>query len=65
MKILADALAQIARLAHVNDRAEAVLVQVHARLMRESAELFADVFGRGHYRKVSRITIWAQMKYCV
>ena len=44
MEILADALAQIERLADVDDRAEAVLVQIHAGLVRDGAQLFANVF---------------------
>ena len=48
MEILADALAQIARLADINDRAEPVLHQIHARLVRQRADFFADGFGRRH-----------------
>ena len=48
MEILADAFAQVARLADVNDRAEPVPHQVDARLMRQRAEFFADGFGRRH-----------------
>ena len=53
MKILAHALAQIARLADVDDRAEAVLVQIHARLVRDLAQLFADVIGHWHRWEVT------------
>ena len=42
LKILADALAQIQRLAHIDDRAEAVLVQIHAGLMRDGSQFFTD-----------------------
>ena len=43
MEISADPLAQIARLADVNDRAEPVLHQINARLVRHFAELFANL----------------------
>ncbi len=38
MKILADTFAQIERLADVDDGAEAVLVQIHAGLVRHSTQ---------------------------
>ena len=42
LEVLGDALAQIARLAHIDDRAEAVAHQVDAGLMRQRAQLFAN-----------------------
>ena len=48
MEILADALAQIARLADVNDRAEPVPHQIDARFVGERAQFFADGFSRRH-----------------
>jgi len=45
-KILADALAQVAGLADVNDRAEPVAHEIHARLVRPFADFLADGFGR-------------------
>ena len=48
MEILADAFAQVARLADVNDRAEPVAHEIHARLVRQRADFFADGFGRRH-----------------
>ena len=46
LEILADPLAQVARLAHINHRPEAVPHQVNARLMRQVAQLLADVVRR-------------------
>ncbi len=54
MKILADALAQIARLADVDDRAEAVLVQIHAGLVRDGSQFFADGFGGWHAQNLTQ-----------
>ena len=48
LKILGDAAAEVARLADVNHRAEAVLVQIHAGPVRHLRELAADVVGDGH-----------------
>jgi hypothetical protein len=48
MKILAHALAEIARLPDVDDRAETILHKVHARPVRKLAEFVPDVFGRRH-----------------
>ena len=48
MEISADAFAQIARLADVNDRAEAVLHQVNARLVRHFGKFLPNLFGGGH-----------------
>ncbi len=45
LKIMAHAFAQIAGLADVDHRAETVAHQVDARLVRQGAYLFADVFG--------------------
>ena len=53
MEILAHALAQVARLADVDHRAEAVLHQVHARLVRQLAQFFADRLGRRHGRNMA------------
>ena len=43
MKILADALEQIARLADIDDAVEPILEQVHARLVRQLAHLRHDI----------------------
>src|SRR5262245_57257209 len=48
MEVLAHALAQIARLADVDDGSEAVAHQVNARFMRQEAELFANGLSHGH-----------------
>ena len=48
MKILANPLAEIARLANVDDGAEAVLHEVHARLVGKLAELVPNGFGCWH-----------------
>ena len=48
MKILADALAQIPRLAHVDHRAEPVFHEVHTRSMRQFVDLLPDGVGRRH-----------------
>src|ERR1700722_13468471 len=48
MKISTDSLAQIARFADVDDRAETVLHQIHARLMRQDSELLANLIVGGH-----------------
>ncbi len=45
MKILGDALAQIARFAHVDDRAKPVAHQIDARFVRQRANLFSKEFG--------------------
>ena len=45
MEILADAIAQIARLAHVNDRAKPVAHQIDARFMRQRANFFSKEIG--------------------
>jgi hypothetical protein len=50
MKIGADAFAQIARLADIDDRAETVLHQIHARLMRQISDLLAYLIVGGHER---------------
>lgn len=50
MKILADSLAQVARLADINHRSEAILVQVNARLMRQRSEFFTNEFGHRQKR---------------
>ena len=42
LEVLADAPAQVARLAHVNDRAKPVLHEVDTRFVREIADLAAD-----------------------
>ena len=52
---LADALPQITRLADVDDGAEAILVQVDARLVRDLRELVANVIGDGHRTRVSSL----------
>ena len=54
MKILAHAFAEIAGFAHVNDRAEAILVQIHTRLVGQLAEFLADRLGHGHKGKLGR-----------
>src|ERR1019366_4447343 len=51
LKILAHALPQIERLADIDDRAEAVLVQIYAGLVRDGAQFFTNVFRRGHAQK--------------
>ena len=48
MKILADALAKIARFADVNHRPEPVFHQVNARLVRHFRKFFADLLGQRH-----------------
>ncbi len=48
LEILADPFAQVARLAGVNHRSEAVAHQINARLVRQPAELFANVLGHCH-----------------
>ena len=48
MKILADSLAQIARFAHINDRAKPVAHQIDARFVRQRANFFTQEFG--HYQ---------------
>ncbi len=50
MEIGADALAQVAGFADINDRAETVLHQIDARLVRQIADFFANLFVRGHDR---------------
>ena len=48
VEVLVHALAQIPRLAHVDDRAEAVLHQIHARLVGKLAEFVPNVIRHGH-----------------
>ena len=48
MKILAYATAKISGLAHIDHRAEAVLHQIHARLVGELADLVANVIVDRH-----------------
>ena len=48
LKILRHAFPQIARLADVDHRAEPVLVQIHARLVRHLRKLVPDVFAVRH-----------------
>ena len=48
VEILADAFAQVARLADVNDRAKPVFHQIDARLVRQGADFLADGFSRRH-----------------
>src|SRR5258707_6337715 len=48
LEILANALAQVAGLADVDNRAEPVAHQVDAWLVRQGANLLADVFGDLH-----------------
>ena len=50
MKILTDAFAQIPGLAHINDGAEAVLMQIDTGLVRHGGQLFTDGFGNRHAR---------------
>ena len=51
LEILAHPLAQVARLAHVDNRPETVAHQVNARFVRHGTELFADVLGHLHSEK--------------
>jgi hypothetical protein len=51
MKVLADAFAQVERFAHVDDRAEAVFMQIHAGLVGHGAEFFADMIRNRHALK--------------
>ena len=46
LEIMAHALAQIARFAHIDDRAEPVAHQVNARFVRQDAQLLANVIGQ-------------------
>jgi len=48
MEILADALAKIPRLAHIDHCAKAVLHQVDTGLVRHRPEFLSDLFGGGH-----------------
>ena len=48
MEILAHPFAEVARLADVNDRAEPVLHQIHARFVWERIDFFTDGFGHSH-----------------
>ena len=52
LKIMAHALAQVAGFADVDDRAEAVFHQIHARLVRQRADFFANDIRHWH-REIS------------
>jgi hypothetical protein len=54
MILLADALAQIPCLAHVNHRAQAILHQVHAWPVRQLAELASNDIRRWHCGEYAR-----------
>ena len=58
LKILADALAQIERLADVDDRAEAVAMKIHAGLVRQRADFFADGITDWHGNNLQRKSIF-------
>src|ERR1044071_3433141 len=55
---MADALAQIPGLAHINDRPETVPHQVNARFMRERRDLFAYKLGHWHARGTIQAFAW-------
>ena len=48
LEVLADAFAEIARFADVNDRPEAVAHQVHPRFVGEGGKFAPDVIGHSH-----------------
>src|SRR5262245_21073933 len=48
MEILAHAFPQVERLAHIDDRAEAVFMQLDTGLVRHGAQVFADGCGNWH-----------------
>ena len=50
LEVVREALTQARGLAHVDDGAKTILMQVHSRLVREGTELAADGFGDWHGR---------------
>jgi hypothetical protein len=58
LKILAHALAQIERLADVDDRAKPVAMQIHTGLVRHGAQFFADGITDWHGNNLQRKSIF-------
>jgi hypothetical protein len=58
LKILANAFAQVERLADVNHRAKPVAMQIHAGLVRHGAQFFADGITDWHGNNLQRKSIF-------